>query len=87
MYFPGDYSFSVQLQLILAYRKANNCSRATMEEVAEDLHTYNCNRLGNDPKWCRQVSGSVSIVTASPSSVPPIKRPGGCSTCGARIKK
>lgn len=37
---------------VLDHRKGNALARATRAEVEQDIHDFNCARLGNDPRWC-----------------------------------
>ena len=80
---PGDSDFPSQCQKIISFRKANKKPRASYAEVAEDLSAYTCQRLGGDPRWCRD-SASKSFTETSPSVA---RQSSGCSTCGGTRKR
>ena len=63
---------------ILAVRQGNGLPGADLATVMADVDRYQCNRLGNDPRYCGQGSGPVTRADATFFS------PGtpGCSTCG-----
>jgi hypothetical protein len=44
--------FNEAVQEILKVRQANGLPRASFQEVADDLETAQCERLGFDPNWC-----------------------------------
>lgn len=44
---------------IADFRKGNNIPRATIEEVIQDVEEYTCQRLGNDPTYCRVKKNST----------------------------
>jgi hypothetical protein len=41
---------------VASHRVANNLPRSTVDEAAVDLDAATCQRLGNDPQWCADVS-------------------------------
>lgn len=62
----------------------------TREHVSAETHTYNCNRLGNNPKYCkddnapkvRSIAGSTTCPACGGALAPVY-----CATCsGKKIK-
>lgn len=51
-HFPGMVGFSEQVAAITAYRRKNKLARSNPGEVTQDLHDFNCARLGNNPDYC-----------------------------------
>lgn len=49
--FRSDGTFLVFCKEILAYRKGNKLSGATLDQVMSDVDDATCLRLGNDPLW------------------------------------
>jgi hypothetical protein len=50
--FPKMISFGEMVAAVVKYRAGNNLPGADIQSVSEDLHTYNCVRLGGDPNYC-----------------------------------
>ena len=89
---PGGYYFSQDghtwkgptiesvAQPLLAYRSANGKPRATYKECVIDVDCYQCQRLGNNPRFCTgQSEGVISMASNAPGLEP-------CKGCGARIE-
>lgn len=79
MRFNGDQVWKSQIRQIRAHRVGNHLPRQSLEEVADDLEAYTCNRL---PNFCKD----RSKTDTSPKSVAALRqrRVGGCSACGGR---
>jgi len=72
--FDGNTPWRAQLRQIRAHRIGNRLARQSLEEIADDLEAYTCNRL---PNLC------VERSAASASQKVP-QRVGGCAGCGGR---
>lgn len=68
--FSPMFSFSYQAKEIMQHRKDNNLARATMEQSADDLDTFTCNR---NAELCYDPGDRVPE---------PPRRVGSCGTCG-----
>lgn len=66
---------------ILAMRSGNLLSGADIDTVKSDVDTYQCTRLGNDPRFCTSSSGPVTQAQAGFLAVSPA---GGCGSCGGQ---
>lgn len=70
--FGGMFSFKYVVNEVLAYRKGNNLPRATMEEVAEDVDSFTCNR---NPSLC--YDSNVRVYEQ-------VRQTRGCGSCGIK---
>lgn len=66
--------FPTVIAEVLGHRRGNNLAGATREEVERDVHEFNCQRLGNDPRWCesnvkKNSNPDTRILQASPAHV------------------
>lgn len=59
------------------FRKGNNLSRATVALAMEDIDTQTCERIGNDPRYCRNTD--QTYIENTPKLQ---KGRRGCATCG-----
>lgn len=59
--FKSMSPFKEATQEILKCRVANNFSRATLEEVSDDLEQYTCERLGFDAKFCSKKNAAEAF--------------------------
>lgn len=66
-----------QAQIVSSYRRANGLPRGSVSESLQDVMTYTCQRLGNNPKWCTQVEDGVTLDYAA--------MPKPCAGCGAKV--
>ncbi len=76
--FEATSDIDAQAHLIADFRKANGLERATVEEAAQDVDVYTCQRLGNMSEFCRDTEGK-------PYTPPVTVRKGGCGSCGAHL--
>lgn len=69
--------FLDQARRISRFRTANNLSRSSVEESAEDLQAFTCARLGSP--WCYDTDKPWAEIMASlvPSA--------GCGSCGQPV--
>lgn len=73
--FQGDCDINMQAKRVYDFRKGNNLPRASLNEALEDIDRYTCQRLGNDPQYCRDTEQSFQTIH------PPLAK-SGCATCG-----
>jgi hypothetical protein len=66
---PGGQPFDDSVRAIIKHRLANPSHglSTNFDAVAEELDTYTCSRLRNDPRWCTQ---KKTTTAANPSSFP-----------------
>ena len=66
-------------RFVADFRVGNKLARANPNDALADIIAFNCQRLGNDSRWCFDDEGTniarPSISTAG----------GGCGSCGAKI--
>lgn len=62
-------------QQVNDFRVANGLPGATVDQALADIVSYNCTRLGNNPRWCYNTDKTAAQVL-------PKRRSGGCGTCG-----
>ena len=79
MKFDGNTLFKPQVKAILTHRKANNLTRTTWDEVADDLEAYTCARM---PGVCYGTTDNTR--QSSPARVAATRKCGGCG--GRRVK-
>lgn len=60
------------------FRKANNLPRASINEALEDIVTFTCNRIGQNPTWCYDTNDPLGVLVSQAASSP-------CASCGAQI--
>jgi hypothetical protein len=77
--FHGSGPFLDFCKTILSCRVGNSFPRATIDEVILDANNAQCERLGNDPRFCAEGSGPVVILQG-----PVAPAGGGCGTCGGK---
>lgn len=65
---------------ILLCRQSNNFPGADIVTVQNDVNQAQCQRLGNDPRYCAPGSGPITVNTA-PAWLA-TAGPGGCGGCG-----
>lgn len=65
-------------QTVVDFRKGNQLPGATFEEALQDVDTWNCQRIGNNERWCRSTEQTYA------EAQPAVRKPGGC--CGASIE-
>jgi hypothetical protein len=63
---------------VLSMRAGNLLPGADLDTVKRDVDTYQCTRLGNDPRYCARGSGPVTLPQATFLAV----AAPGCGTCG-----
>lgn len=68
---------------VMNWRKGNGMARATKEESLQDVDSYQCQRLGNNPTYC--VAANRADVIALAANNPYIAPQGGCASCGAPV--
>lgn len=69
---------------VAAYRAGNGLERASYPEALQDVDVFNCQRLGNNPRWCIETqSGKPQYALAdnAPGLAPP------CAGCGAPVNQ
>lgn len=81
--FKTDGSIQELVNKVLGYRLANKKPRATYHEVFEDVDVFNCQRFGNDPKYCSD-SSNQSYDVQQPASQK-MHKASGCGGCGAQV--
>lgn len=59
---------------VAGFRKANGLPRANIMDALEDIDSWTCQRLGNNPKWCHDTDAKWEQIVAS------FHGPG-CATC------
>ena len=64
---------------VAAFRKGNNLPRATSAEALQDIITYTCQRLGNNPRFCYDTEKPFDQLVSTGKSG------SGCSSCGAPV--
>jgi hypothetical protein len=68
-----DFSSMTPLSMacaeILDFRVGNNLTRATKDEVQEDVIAATCQRLGNDPRYCFDAQKKTSTLTGLSNTV------------------
>lgn len=62
------------------FREANQLPRSTLPEALEDIDSFTCARLNNDPRWCYETDVPFSQLTPAALATP---QP--CATCGAKV--
>lgn len=62
------------------FRTANGLPRDSFAEALEDIDQFTCNRLGNNPRYCRDTDAPFAEVHAY--DIVPVKP---CVTCGAKL--
>ena len=74
-----------QAKAVAAFRAGNHLPRASVAEALQDVDSYTCQRLGNNPGFCipcdQAAAGGVQPVALNASS--PIISP--CGGCGAPV--
>ena len=69
-------------RIVSEFRKGNGLPRSDIRESLEDVDSYNCQRLGNNPQWCVP-SDAANVVPLNASS--PIISP--CLGCGVVLSQ
>jgi hypothetical protein len=70
-------------QQMSSYRKGNGKPRDSVRECLEDADHYQCQRMGNDPRYCVPCQGASNVVAlgqTNPIIAPP------CAGCGAPVQ-
>lgn len=81
MRFDGNTPWRAQIRTIRKHRLANKLPRTELTEVADDLESFQCNRL---PGMCIDMSMSITQINSLAARG---TRSGGCGHCGGRKKK
>lgn len=68
-------------QEVAAYRSSNGLPRATFPDALQDVDEYQCQRLGNNPRWCTGtgVVRQFALAQNAPGLAP-------CASCGAKVE-
>lgn len=87
MKFNGMVPFNQQVGAILGHRRGNNLPGADSQTVATDLDAYTCQRLGNDPRFC--IDLTQKKTSSNPPQVPDAPHAGAVASllAGARVIK
>jgi hypothetical protein len=81
--FPAEPMIEAQAHNLRAYRVGNHLPRSSYAECLEDVSTFQCFRLNNDPKYCVECSeDGMSNIALSPDA--PGLQP--CKGCGAHVE-
>jgi hypothetical protein len=62
---------------VSSFRIANHLPRGSLAESLEDVDSFNCGRLGNNPAYCWDSPESFTTTHAGHPFVKPF-----CATCG-----
>lgn len=67
---------------VAAYRAANGLPRATYPESLQDVSSFQCERLGNNPAYCvsSDIVGNIIPLAADAPGLAP------CKSCGAVVE-
>lgn len=74
----GSDSIDVQASKLARIRAANHWPRSSFAEALEDMDSYHCRRLGNNPQWC--VETDIPFDQWAPALR--ARSGGGCGGCG-----
>ena len=76
--FDGNNAWRAQIRQIRAHRVGNQLPRQSLEQIADDLEAYTCNRL---PNMCSDREKQLSNTAVQRLTQ---QRVGGCASCGGR---
>lgn len=79
--FPNSPMIEPLAQQVATYRSANGLPRASYHEALEDVDSYQCRRLGNNPRYCIPCAENNTLVAVA-DNAPGLKP---CAGCGAPI--
>lgn len=88
---PGRYCFpGFQCQPMIealarqvqSFRSGNNEARPSYRECLEDVDSYNCQRLGNNPAFCIPCNPDEAQQIALAANAPGLQP---CAGCGAVV--
>jgi hypothetical protein len=82
-HFPPEPLPEAQARIVLRYRIGNGLPRASYAECLEDVSTYQCFRLKNNPKFCIECTttglDNVPLAFNAPGLAP-------CKGCGVPVE-
>ena len=78
--FPTVPVIESQAQAVSAYRKGNGLPRSSYVESLEDVSTFQCWRMNNDPAYCVECEGQGMGNLPMSENTPGLKP---CKGCGA----
>jgi hypothetical protein len=77
--FPSTPLIRHQADAVSEFRKANGLPRSDFASCLQDVDCFTCQRLGNNPRYCKDTERQYNEVVRTNRSG------GGCGTCGAAV--
>ena len=77
--FRAEPMLEAQARNVQAFRKGNGLARSSYAECIQDVDTYTCARLGNNPQYCLECEQPGMALAANAPGLTP------CAGCGAKV--